>query len=836
MNKTPLKIFVLCLVFIGTVITALLLNGKSQTDLSSEMKEATLPVIYLKSGEVQINALYGYLSEMNPLTMRDTITPLPEDLKLPIQIATYNAPIDSLSYVVRTMDGKRLLEDTKLSDFNQTDGNINAQLPIQNLLEQGEEYMLILHLQSEGKDIAYYTRIIRPVNASVEDCLNFVKEFHDRTFTKEDNSWFSGYMEPDREGDNTTLQKVTIHSSLNQLTWAEFGGQPLGEASISIEEISPYYNTFVLRYIMTNKGEDGETEYYNVKEMFRVRYNKTGARASLLDYERDMSEIFRGSKDNIEAAAIRLGIRDSKVEYGESNTGTVVCFVQEGELFSYNKANGRLSMVFSFRDKDNFDLRENNPNHDIRIIRVAEDDSIDFVVYGYMNRGEREGRCGVAAYHYDSLANTTKELIFAESGKSYEVLKEDWGKLFYVSDTGSFYMIAESTLYQIDLKDQSVNALVSDLDPENYAFSDTGRYLAYRGQDAGDPITILDLESNAKQEISAEEGDTLRPVGFVDSDFIYGQAHGQDVVPNALFPMYRVTVMDKDKNIIKTYEKSDYYVTNAYVEKDTIFLDRVHKEGASYLPVSRDALKNPKEEENTGIRVAIKTLGAKETIVTLEAAKNFAKTKPQILTAKEAVLPEQKEAVLSEETSFERYYVYAMGSVIACTGNAPEAIQTADSAAAVVIGTDQKYVWQRGKANASTKADKVVLSDASAAQHTNPQARCLSAILSLEGVSLDVEGLLNGGTSVADILQTAMPDARVLNLSGCRVSQVLYYVSLGTPVYAIGAGGTPVLIAGYDERNTVLYDPASNKTYKKGLQDSDTFFRGGGNSFVVYVK
>ena len=41
-------------------------------------------------------------------------------------------------------------------------------------------------------------------------------------------------------------------------------------------------------------------------------------------------------------------------------------------------------------------------------------------------------------------------------------------------------------------------------------------------------------------------------------------------------------------------------------------------------------------------------------------------------------------------------------------------------------------------------------------------------------------------------------------------------------------GDQAVLIVGYDEHNTILYQPAENTVKKMGLQDSDTFFSSGG--------
>lgn len=52
---------------------------------------------------------------------------------------------------------------------------------------------------------------------------------------------------------------------------------------------------------------------------------------------------------------------------------------------------GKVTQVFSFRKTENGDFRDSRVQHDIKIIRVSEEGDIDFVVYGYMNRGTHEG-------------------------------------------------------------------------------------------------------------------------------------------------------------------------------------------------------------------------------------------------------------------------------------------------------------------------------------------------------------------------------------------------------------------------------------------------------------
>ena len=63
-------------------------------------------------------------------------------------------------------------------------------------------------------------------NAHVDESLKFVKEFHNTTFNSETSGTLSTYMEK-TTGDNTTLQFVSLNSSLKQLAWADFNGGQL---------------------------------------------------------------------------------------------------------------------------------------------------------------------------------------------------------------------------------------------------------------------------------------------------------------------------------------------------------------------------------------------------------------------------------------------------------------------------------------------------------------------------------------------------------------------------------------------------------------------------------
>lgn len=610
MCKGLIKIVVLLGVFVLTVAAMGLFDHQGSVDMTLEMRPATLPVVYLQQGDTRINALYGYSSEMDGMGMRDTITPLEQDLSLPVVVKTYQNQIEEVEYEVRSMDMERLVENGTVGKFSQKNGEAGFTLQFQNILEEETEYVLVLTVHYSGKQAYYYTRIARASDYFIKESLEFVKNFHEQTFDKEKSDSLATYLEPDNLGDNTTLQKVTIHSSLRQVSWADFKGERLEVPVPSIKEMGSSYNTVLLQYVLTSTGEYGEVEYYNVEEYYRVRYDQAIGRMYLLNYERTMNQIFRGENGIVDNGRLMLGIRSLDVDFTANEQGNIIAFVQEGELWSYNSGSHKLSQIYTFRNPEGVSDRENNPQHQIEIMKVDETGSMDFVVYGYMNRGKHEGETGISVFHYDSVGNTIEEELFIPFDKSYEALKAEWGKLFYVSDGNIFYLLAQDTLYQIDLYDKEAKQVMEGLKPGNYAVSEDGRYIAWQdGQDKDrtEVLKIMDLEGEETREVRSSQGAYLKPIGFVESDFVYGAARPEDVAAdiagNARFPMYKVAIVDKDSKVVKEYQKGGFYISKAYVEHDTIFLDRVVRSENGFVNAEQDTIKNQQLESSRKISI-----------------------------------------------------------------------------------------------------------------------------------------------------------------------------------------------------------------------------------------
>ena len=81
-----------------------------------------------------------------------------------------------------------------------------------------------------------------------------------------------------------------------------------------------------------------------------------------------------------------------------------------------------------------------------------------------------------------------------------------------------------------------------------------------------------------------------------------------------------------------------------------------------------------------------------------------------------------------------------------------------------------------------------------------------------------------------------MEDYEVLDLTGCPLDAVLYYVNQDIPVLAMLQDGSAVLVIGFNEQNTVIMNPEKGTVYKVGMNDSTEWFEQNGNCFITYIR
>lgn len=424
-------------------------------------------------------------------------------------------------------------------------------------MEDSEEYFLIFHVKLENyEDVQYFTRIANSSDELVDACTQFALEFHNATLDPENVYPLTQYLEQDTSRKNTTLAKVDIHSRYKTVIWDGMSVKEIQGPEITYLELENDVISLKLDYQVSYENESGEDEKYQVKDYFRIRH--TNARMYLLDYERTTERLFELNHQVFGEKNLNLGIQWKEVPYMSNEEGSVVNFVVSDELWSYDIAQNKLSKVFSF--KNGSDRRGLHDEFEIQLVNMEDSGSMDFVVMGYMNRGFHEGQTGVAVMRYDSLTNTTEELLFIEGNECFGVLSKTVGELLYISFDEKMYLSYGGDIYAIDLNMKTVETLTENLSAENYLISRAGDMIAWQHGDdkyASTQITTMDMKNGMRKTYKASEGEYIRPLGFSGSDFIYGVCKESDMVEdfagNTMFPMYCVKIVNNKGESIRDF-------------------------------------------------------------------------------------------------------------------------------------------------------------------------------------------------------------------------------------------------------------------------------------------
>lgn len=841
MNKSYVKPMVLVTVFIVALFVFSMLTNKENIDQTTTMDDASLPVMHFVYNDMAVGELHGYAQEMDMLSMRDGLMPIGEERVLNLEIMTYGNKVDNLSYKIRSMDSERLLIEVEEADITTTQDKVACSINLPSLFEDNQEYNMEIVLTVGEKEIYYYTRIVRAMDCYTDETLDFAMLFHEYTFRDDADTFIPTFMDP-ATGDATNLSYVDLSCTLRQITWADFNGVKLTEPVASFKEINSSYNVITLNYVMTNVNENKEVEYYNVEESYRLR--QTPSRIYVLNFERRMNQIFRNENEFLlGTTGILLGIRDNDVEYLANESGDCIAFVQEGELWCYDRVNNTISQVFSFRGAEGINSRENWNQHDIDIIRVDEAGSISFVVYGYMNRGDHEGYVGVGAYHYDGIYHTVEEEVFIPTNKSYEVLKAEMGQLIYVNEQKDLYLMLNNDVYKIDMNSFEVDKFIDSDSDACYAVSKSGRYLAWVKQEeiySSRKIHLEDLKTGISFDITSDGKTYVLPIAFIGEDFVYGVANVGDVKADELgdvhFLMNRIEILntsEEKQDIIKTYYPNTGMIGNVSVDENNIYVQLVEETSGRYAECGQDTIMNREAEPANNVKLRKSVTDLKQTQVVINI-KEIQKDSTVKSIQPKHILIEENRMVNLEIESEGYFYVYARGEVLLATKDASAAVKCANENYGVVVDSNLRYVFKRARSTAQPAFSNLSPNEADAG--TSSMARALSIMLNREGVGVSVNELLMAGQSPIQIMENTLRDTVVLELKDCTIDELLYFIDQETPVYVRTGESQAILLTGYSASHVYYYNPATNVTNGVSYEDIERMIKDGGSYCISYIK
>ena len=690
MKKTIIRIAVCVVVFLASALIIGSIMNQGHNNMTMEMAPATLPMITMESGGVACNELHGNTVELDVAYQKDCITLLGEGRQANFTVDTFGREITGISTEVRSIDGSRLIENSEVTGWKANGKSFSVSLTLKDLIDTNTQYSLTLILELEGEQkVYYYTTILWNDDVHISEILEFATDFHGKLYDKEMAKELTKYLEPNSKlTDNGTFHKVNIHSSFQQITWGSLEPVQEDAASIRLTQISGNVASLLMDFVVST-GEGKNKIYYNVEEYYRVRY--TSERMYLLDYERTMTQI----PDTTRMYAndkILLGITDENVDMMESADGNTVVFSDMGQLLSYNAATNGLTVIFSFYDKDNADRRTLYDNHGIKILDVDEGGNVKFAVYGYMNRGRHEGETGIQIISYDNSLNTIEEEVYIPYSKSYAVLKDEMEQLLYRNRQQHVYFFLENGVYDVDLENRSAEQLVSIRQDDSLQVSENHEIIVWQeGDDINhsNQLNVRNLNTGEQTVIRAEDGEAIRPLGFMGEDIIYGVARESDIrTENSgqiFYPMYKVCISNSSGDNLKEYGQDGIYIVDCAIEGNQITLSRIQRsENGSYQEILDDQIMNNVEEEPGQNKVVTADIDIYERYVQIQTKTTIDTRTIKVLNPKEVVFEGGRELTLDAVSEVSRYYVYNAYGVQGIYSAPGKAVKEAYDSAGVV--------------------------------------------------------------------------------------------------------------------------------------------------------
>lgn len=840
MKKTVIKLIVFLTVFLVSLTIAGRVMNQGHDNMTMEMAEASLPTVKIERDGADYNELHGYTVSMDVASMRETVTVLGENRDFIAHIDSYGRNVTGVSLELRSIDGMRLIEDTEVDNLREAGTGIRAEIALKDLIDRDTEYSLRLTLTlDESRLVYYYTRVIWSEELHLDEKLAFVRDFHERLYDREAARELTKYLETNAQlEDNTSFHKVNIHSSFRQLTWGDLQVRETEKPMILLTEIGEQTASFLVNYMVaTGIGKDRID--YRVTEHYRIRY--TADRIYLLNYERTMTQI-----PNVEKMyandKILLGITGTDIPLAESEDGSNVVFEVDGALYSYNTDRNKLAVIFRFYDSKSPDPRTMYDRHSIKILNVDEGGNVSFAVYGYMNRGRHEGEVGIQLYTYNSSMNTIEENIYIPYDRNYAMLKPQMERLLYLNRDQMLYLMLEDVVYAVNLEEKTYYPMAAVSQSDTVQISDNNWIMVWQdGEDIyhSRKLNLRNLNTGLQQEIKVSGSEAIRPLGFIGEDIIYGVAREEDIFQESsgriFFPMYKVCICDSQGELLKEYQQDDIYVTDCAIDSNQITLTRVRRqENGSYTDTTADQIMNSVEKEEGKYVIVAPSIDIYERYVQIQTRHTIDSRTIQILTPKEVVFEGGRELVPERGEEKVRYYVYGAYGVEDIFSSPAKAVALAGSVSGVVVDQNGNMIWRKG--NLALRNQIMAISEEKVTEEKNSLALCLDVMLKYEGIIRNSDYLLAQGQTVLEILQGNLEDVQILDMAGCDLDAMLYYINQDIPVLALLNDGEAVLVTGFNEYNVVIMNPKAGTLAKMGMNDATEWFRKNGNNFVTYVR
>lgn len=833
MNKRLVMWGTFLVIFLASLVGSYKFINRNNQDLTIELSAPTLPLVSVVVGENSYNTLHGHTTSMDANDAAQYICPVRTDRELHGRVLALGEKVKSLSYEVRNINGSRLIENGSVAWEENTVDILEFSVKMKDLIEEGEEYIFTIILETERHDeIRYYTRFVYGEDFELENQLAFVRNFHDNTLDKSKTAEIAPYMETNSSSDNSTLAYVDIHSSTSQIVWDNLPVEQVTEPEIYITYLQDNYGAYTLDYYVSSTV-DGVVQYYHVVEDFLV--SAYGEKLYLLDYERTTDCIFQYKGEVYQNNKIDLGIQSKNIPVVESDDGNMAAFVVNSSLYYYDDVENEINYVYGFFDDANHDPRSVYFNHDIKVLQVDEAGSMYFIVYGYMNRGNYEGKTGVALYSYDGQNKLMEEVGFWESTRSAAYVIQEVEALSYLSRREKFYFYDDGNVVSHDLN-AGVTTVEIPYDPAYMVYiSENHDCLAV---DDGNVVNFWNLESGIGHKIDSPIGDKVIPQGFIGDDFVYGLYSETDGVlqSDGTYARYMrgIVIQDAYGKVLKQYSAEGVLISGCQITDNQILLDQVViKDGKAVTAASEQIVAS--KGENSSINYIQNAVTANyQTIQQVSLKNKIDIASLEHVEAKEVFYEGNRSITFSAEVQKEYCSTHSPWRVAAYVTDAGEAVLRADELEGFARDAKGSVIWKKEASSVKNQIMAIEL-EAATAERSSLNI-CMDIMLREIGSPQDTAEYLVQGKTCQEILSATQNDFVWMDITGCSLESMLYYIDRDIPVMVLYDDGEAILITGFNQFNIVVMDPVAKKLGYMSRSDAEEMLEETQNQVFTYYQ
>ena len=838
----------------AAVVFIILSNKKKQEEAEIKyetMTAASLPTVEFEFAGHDVNLLRGYTDEQDISYVRRSIYVLQDTFDIPVHINLYGNEVSALSFRVIDDENENLIQNTTVDDFSVNAGILTCNFRIDNLIDDGREYILDISLTDVNERVIhYYTRVVRDAQTSISGQIDLALRFnnyiyHSNTDEAEEfltrmiatNYWYN---------DNTDFSNITLYSSMSGLTWGTMKVSKYTEPEIEIIDVDGELGNVILNYTVTRK-EGEESEYYYVSEYYRLRV--TEEHEYVLDYERTVDQLFDPSESEaIGTKSAKLGvISDKDIDMMCNREQTLSCFVANNTLWAMETDTKTLKRIFSFSAGVD-DVRGNYDQHAVRIIKVSDEGDIRFVVYGYMNAGLHEGKVGIGLYTYHADSQEVEEEVFIPANLPYEILKTAVGDLFYLNSQNDLYVMMGRYLYKLIPETDEVELITDSLVDGTYIVHSEDRLIAWQNDgkvNDATSITVLDMEEESSYEVKADSDCAIKVLGFLNTELVYGQGKlgntyiDKDEVEHLL--MTDMYVINKNLEVQTEVSSGEGFFVGAVDEYNRVTLNKVIRNSRLQSSTSEEeqpAKEQPSEEQESEEEVAEEEYAAEDedeipadaeyipsddytlfaneidAYPAMESYSEFEEVKRTVYfavfadsttSAGDLKINSQAKVLFTNERTVDimnifedsgRYYVYAKGSVISLDENAADAIILAYDQRGLVLRSDGRLFYRRG---------------------------IIPGSVELSGVSLD-------------LAYQKIEEESFINVTGISLTEAMYFTGAKIPIVWETDEAT-YLFFGYDSSdNITVFDVDTRERIVFTWDYLNDIFETTGHVYVVDME